>query len=133
MTVFVDTSALYAVIDADDSNHPGAKAEWEGLLVSGTPLATTSYVLVETVALVQSRLGMQAVRLFQQDVSPMLAVTWIGETTHQAGLAGVLAAGRRGLSLVDCVSFEVMRHLGLQEAFAFDPHFAEQGFGCLPR
>ena len=41
-------------------------------------------------------------------------------------------AGRRGLSLVDCVSFAVMARAGLRQAFAFDDHFAERGFSCLP-
>ena len=41
-------------------------------------------------------------------------------------------AGRRGLSLVDCVSFAVMARAGLRQAFAFDDHFSERGFSCLP-
>ncbi len=128
MRVFADTSALYAVLDADDANHVKAKAEWQRLLASQVPLITTSYVVVETVALVQHRLGVEAVRLFQQALAPVLQVTWVDHATHQAGVAAVLAAGRRGLSLVDCVSFEVMRQLELRDVFAFDPHFAEQGF-----
>ncbi|MDP2857839.1 MAG: VapC toxin family PIN domain ribonuclease, partial [Bacillota bacterium] len=46
--------------------------------------------------------------------------------------AALLTAGRRNLSLVDCVSFDVMRRLGMEKAFAFDAHFAEQGFQCMP-
>jgi predicted nucleic acid-binding protein len=30
------------------------------------------------------------------------------------------------------VSFEVMRRSGLTQAFAFDRHFAEQGFQQIP-
>ena len=132
MSVFTDTSALYAILDADDANHAPAAAEWQRLLISQIPLVTTNYVLVETMALVQHRLGVQAVRLFEQEVSPILQITWIDQATHQAGVAAVLAAGRRALSLVDCVSFESMRQLGLRDAFAFDSHFAEQGFTCTP-
>jgi predicted nucleic acid-binding protein len=40
----------------------------------------------------------------------------------------VQAANRRSLSLVDCVSFVVMRQLAIRDAFAFDRHFEEQGF-----
>jgi predicted nucleic acid-binding protein len=32
------------------------------------------------------------------------------------------------LSLVDCVSFTVMKDLGLTTAFAFDRHFEQAGF-----
>ena len=45
----------------------------------------------------------------------------------------VVGAGRRALSLVDCVSFATMHDLGIHDVFAFDEHFAEQGFACLPR
>ncbi len=63
---------------------------------------------------------------------PVLKVEWVDETIHQVGIASVLAAARRGLSLVDCVSFEIMRRLGIKTAFVFDHHFDEQGFECLP-
>jgi predicted nucleic acid-binding protein len=43
-----------------------------------------------------------------------------------------LAARRRDLSLVDVVLFLAMRQEGLTQAFALDPHFAEQGFECIP-
>lgn len=132
MSVFVDTSALYAVLDADDAGHARAVAEWRRLLNGSVPLVTSNYVLVETMALLQHRLGVDAARLLQQDVCPVLQVAWIDASTHQAGVAAVLAAGRRDLSLVDCVSFEVMRQMGLREAFALDPHFGEQGFARVP-
>jgi len=35
---------------------------------------------------------------------------------------------RRGLSLVDCASFVVMRRYGIEEAFAFDEDFEKEGF-----
>lgn len=132
MTVFVDTSALYAVLDADDDNHPPAAAEWRRLLLSASTVVSTNYVLVETAALLQHRLGLEAVRLFQQDVCPILGVEWVDQVMHAAGMSAVLAAGRRALSLVDCVSFATMNDLGIRDVFAFDRHFADQGFACLP-
>ena len=132
MSVFVDTSAFFAVLDADDENHDAAKQMWEDLLKQEVVLICSNYVIVETLALVQRRLGIPAVRAFQEDVMPVLNVEWVDERLHQAGIASVLAAARRRLSLVDCVSFEIMRRLGIKTAFVFDPHFEEQGFECLP-
>jgi predicted nucleic acid-binding protein len=62
MTVFVDTSAFYAVLDRDDANHAEAKNVWTRLVREGTTFLTSNYVLVETAALLQHRLGMAAVR-----------------------------------------------------------------------
>lgn len=131
MSVFVDTSAFMAVLNADEEMHPAAEKIWTHLISSRLPLVVSNYILVETFALVQSRLGMEAVRNFQDDVYPLLRVEWVDEATHRAGAAAVLSAGRRRLSLVDCVSFEVMRRLGLRCVFCFDPHFEEQGFERL--
>ena len=132
MSVFVDTSAFFAVLDADDENHDAAKQMWEDLLAQEAVLACSNYVLVETLALVQRRLGIPAVRVFQEDIMPVLNIEWVDESLHQVGIASVLAASRRELSLVDCVSFEIMRRLGIKTAFVFNHHFDEQGFECLP-
>lgn len=131
MIVFVDTSALYALLDKDDQNHVSAAQAWETLVAREASLVCTNYVLVETFALVQHRLGIAAVRTLEENIIPMLDVRWMAESDHQAGLAALLTAGSRRLSLVDCVSFEAMRTTGLQVAFAFDRHFAEQGFILL--
>ena len=133
MSVFVDTSALYAVLDRDDANHVPAKATWRELLGGEEVLISHNYVLVETCALVQHRLGIAALRALQEDVFPVLQVEWIDESRHQTALEAALTAARRKLSLVDCASFLVMRQLGIEKAFCFDKHFHQQGFGVVPK
>jgi predicted nucleic acid-binding protein len=130
--IFVDTSALYAVLDRDDQNHSAAKGTWGTLLQSDQALIVTNYVVVETTALVQHRLGMEAVRVLCGDVLPALDVHWIDENEHMHAQNALLAADRRRMSLVDCSSFLVMRRRAVRTAFAFDPHFGEQGFEVLP-
>lgn len=127
----MDTSAFYAVLDADDEEHPAARQAWQHLIEKGHPLPTSNYVLVETLALLQSRLGMQAVREFDDAVYPLLRVLWVDEETNRQAVSAVLATGRRRLSLVDCSSFVLMRRHGLDTAFAFDDHFPEQGFDIV--
>lgn len=126
--MFLDTSAILAVLDADDLHHPAADAIWRSLLAADEPLLSTNYVLVETFALVQRRLGMDAVRAIQREIVPLLEVHWLDTELHQAAIARFLTASRRGPSLVDCSSFEVMRRHQVQRAFAFDTHFSQQGF-----
>lgn len=130
--IFVDTSALYAVLDRDDQNHPLAKSTWGTLLEEAGALIVTNYVVLETTAIVQHRLGMEAVRVLCGDVLPALDVQWIGEDQHLHAQNALLAADRRKVSLVDCSSFHVMRSRMVRTAFTFDPHFREQGFEILP-
>lgn len=132
MAIFVDTSAFYAVLCANDPHHAAARLVWEQLLLNDEILICTNYILLETLALLQHRLGIEAVRVFQEDIVPCLHIEWISAERHQTAVDALLISGRRTLSLTDCSSFEVMRKLHLFTAFAFDSHFSEQGFNCLP-
>jgi len=132
MSVFVDTSGFYAVLDADDEHHPAAKTAWVQLLEDGASLLTSNYVLLETLALLQSRIGMAGVNRFTADITPVFETFWVDQEAHLSAHHSLLIAARRRLSLVDCVSFEVMRRLRIDRVFCFDPHFAEQGFEVIP-
>lgn len=131
MTVFVDTSALFALLAADDARHAQAARIWQRLIQDGVPLLTSSCVLVETFALVQRRLGMNAVRVLDRDVVPILEVIWIDRDLHHQAAASNTMANLRDLSLVDCSSFVVMQARGVETAFAFDHHFLARGFSLL--
>ena len=127
MTVFVDTSAIYALLDGADENHSAARDSYRHL-VRDEPLLTHSYVAVESAALVQSRLGADAVRRLFDDLLAPFDLVWIDETIHRRAVAAMIAAASRTVSLVDWTSFELMRESGISRAFAFDDDFAEQGF-----
>ena len=131
MTVFFDTSAFLAILNKDDAKHQSAKKFWGELLYSENILITSNYVLVESFSLIQRRLGLESVRVFQEDILPLINIEWIDKAMHEAGISALLTASRKKLSLVDCVSFEVMRNLGIKKVFAFDPHFEEQGFEVI--
>ena len=130
--VFVDTSALYAALDADDAHHPEAATHWRRLLdgvAAGTHEGLThGSVLVETSALVQRRLGVPALRALHDRLLPALTTHWVDGELHARAVSALLGAARREVSLVDWTSFELMRVLGVEQALAFDDDFTEQGF-----
>ncbi len=132
MRIFIDTSAFYALLDRDDAHHPRAKRAWTELLQAVHTLVTSKYILVETFALLLNRLGIEAARAFHDDILPLINIESVASGTHRSGVAALLSASRRDLSLVDCVSFEVMRTSGINTVFAFDKHFKAQGFAILP-
>ena len=128
MTVFVDTSALFALLDAEDAGNAAAFPAWSSGIDDCAGFVTTNYVLVETISLVQRRLGIDAVRILIDEMLPMIDTLWVTDADHTAALNALLTAGRRQLSLVDCVSFTVMRRMGIRDYLGLDPHFEEQGF-----
>ena len=128
MTVFVDTSALIAFLDDDDPAHSVCREAWRHAVLDAEGLVTTDYVIVEAVAVAQRRWGLGAVSTLVDEFLPLIAVGSVSTEDRTAALNALLAAGRRHLSLVDCVSFTVMRRMGIREYLGQDPHFEEQGF-----
>jgi len=129
--VFVDTSAVLALLNPSDETHEPARRVFEKLQAREAPLLTTSFVLVEVYALLGRRMGLGAVQAFRRDFAPLLKVVWVGADMHEAGLDLLLERRVRDLSLVDAVSFLVMRQRRLDEVFAFDRHFRDEGFTLL--
>jgi predicted nucleic acid-binding protein len=127
VTVYVDTSALYALADVGDNNHGAAVEAWSRLIGGQARLLTTNYVLVEVIALMRARSGLQAVNDLASKVLPVLTTIWVDEDVHNAGCAAMLASGRNGPSLVDCVGFEVVRRHSVDSVFAYDRHFRGRG------
>ncbi len=132
MNLFIDTSALLAVLDRNDRYHWTAKQRWISLLESEDEPVCHNYILVETSAVVLRRFGLEALNLFERDIVPVFQIFWVNREIHGAAVGAQLLADRRSLSLVDCVSFEIMRRTGLRTAFAFDRHFAEFGYKMTP-
>lgn len=126
--VFVDTSAFYALMDRSDSNYEQAADLWASLLEKDLCLCTGNYIIIETLALLQSRLGFEAANLWYRDVLSLAEILWFDVSMHNLAYELWLSLGRRKLSFVDCVSFVAMRRYKVEKVFSFDRHFVEQGF-----
>ena len=131
MSVLVDTSAFLAVLNADDAHHQKAAVTWKRIIEKNELLYTHHYIVLETTAVLQNRSGMEAARVFLEDIVPIVRTEWVTEADHGQGVQAFLTANRRQLSLTDCVSFSIIRRLGLRKVFCFDKHFQEHGFEAV--
>jgi uncharacterized protein len=127
-SVFVDTSGFYAQLDGTDGQHPAAKELFARARREGWKLVTTNYVVHESWAVVQARLGWVAVDAWRDRLVSLCEMVWITTELHSLGEARCRQARQRHLSLTDCTSIEVMRQRGIREAIAFDEHFEREGF-----
>lgn len=128
MAAFVDTSGLIALLDTDDPAHGELREAWRQAILDAEGLVTTEYVVVEAVAVAQRRWGLQAVRTLAEEFIPLIEIDTVSLNDLMSAVNSLLTAGRRRLSLVDCLSFARMRALHIRDYLGNDPHFDEQGF-----
>ena len=131
--VLVDTSAFYAIYSATDRYHHRASAAYERLTDGGQELWTTSYALVETVALLHRRLGFEVVLEFSEwQRRSNLEVLWVDGGIHEAAWGRFTDRLGTGLSLVDWTIVVASREMGAP-VFTFDGGFANEGLAVVPR
>lgn len=114
MTRVGDTSALYALFDADDAHHEDAKAALE----DPEPIDVPTEVLVETIDLVEYRSTSETARA---------ALAWlldrpnvrIADPVHVPAVRDLHAEAGGALSLADAFVVQTCRALGA-DALAFD-------------
>ena len=125
--IFLDTSAIYALADKADPNHADACKKFDLALKAGEMFLVHNYVLVESGTLLQARLGLQSALAFLTDARAF-DTEWVDSALHQEALKEFEKIGKKGISLVDCMSFLVMRRRGVRKILAFDTNFQDQGF-----
>jgi len=128
MKVFADTSGLFALLVQNDFMHTRARENFGYFAEKNAQLVTSSFVLVETTALLQRRVGLASVHDFNSKIFPLLEVIWVDDKWYTRAMQRLFAQNSKNVSLVDCLSFEVMESLEIDCAFAFDRHFEANGF-----
>jgi len=128
--IFVDTSAVYALADRGDARHEEARRLLETALARRESLLTHNYVLVESLALLQHRLGSETAAKFARSVRDF-EVVWVDPPLHAEATRRWVQSSKRRVSFVDEVSFVVMKARGIEVAFAFDRDFEGRGFRLL--
>lgn len=125
MTLFVDSSTLYAAANAGDRNNERARL----VLSSGERLLTTDHVLVETWLLTNARLGRHAAEALGRGIMESVEVEMVSAADLETAWEIGEAYPDQSFSLVDRTSFAVMLRLGVHRAAAFDDDFAIYRFG----
>ena len=125
--ILLDTSAIYALAADGDQDHSRAVLRMERAIADGEDLLVHSYIISEVANLLQRRLGLTAVLAFLRQLDQFV-VHWLDEEDHSDAVGLLVRRNRRGLSLVDCASFVVMRRYGVTQALAFDADFEREGF-----
>lgn len=125
--VFVDTGYILALVNENDQHHAEALVLSERF--DGQPVVVTDAVLLE-IGNALSRMDRDAATQIIQDLrdSPEATVVHMTTDLFESAFELYRSHSDKHWGLVDCVSFVVMRRLGLTTALAFDHHFIQAGF-----
>jgi predicted nucleic acid-binding protein len=131
LPVFLDTGAIYALADRNDSDHEVvrriyAAKEWH--------FVTHELILIEAVSLLTKRLykraALQTVSALRR--SPREEVVPLSSELLDEGWARCQRFADKEWDWIDCTSFELMERRGLRAVLSLDHHFVQAGFTLLP-
>ncbi len=129
MKLFLDTSAFLALEDKDDRHHRRALDLFRRIREDRPILVTSNLILAESVSLIGRRLYPKKAVEFGQRLhaSQVIRLIYLTQEVEALALRTYQKFNNPELSFVDCTSFEIIKLLRLDEAFAFDEHFAHAG------
>ena len=130
--IFIDTLFVIALINRRDQYHHQALELSEQF--EGHPLLVTDAVLLEIGNALARSYKQEAVEIIEQFVAAEeVEVVHLTPRLFEQGFALYKTHQDKAWGLVDCISFIVMREVGVSQALTFDQHFVQAGFQALMR
>ena len=130
----MDTAGWVGAADASDSRNRDicrARDEW---LREGGFLATTDYVIDETLTINRFRLGLDAAEAWWNQIvgSARLRIETIDDSRAEKSRSLFFRYRDKDFSFTDCTSFVVMTEIRTRKALTLDHHFRQIGFEIIP-
>lgn len=130
--VVVDTSAFYALVSETDEFHVSAVSMYESIMERDQNIWTTSYALVETIALVHRRLGFDTLSRLLEFIDSNVQIFWVESAVHSTAMKEFTSSRGRGLSLVDW-TIVLLARIRSAQTFTFDSGIGSSGIAVIPR
>ncbi|MBN1167771.1 MAG: type II toxin-antitoxin system VapC family toxin [Methanospirillaceae archaeon] len=131
--VFVDTSALYALFNENDTDHQSAVTCMHDLVNDQFTFLISNFIIDEIYTLLLTKANLSTA-LF---VVEYLIKEWIikhVETEDEDKALNILRSSiDKTYSYTDATTFALMERLKIGSAFSFDNHFFQYGLIVYPR
>jgi predicted nucleic acid-binding protein len=128
--VWIDTSFLYALFVRSDQYHEKANLIWKTFLQKRITGVTSNLVVSELGTLLvytfDHAIALRMVGLVLD--SAIIKRIYVDSTVESAALAWWKKYADQSFSFPDCVSFELMKRTGIEQALSFDRDFEIAGF-----
>jgi len=123
--VLWDSSAILALLDADDADHARAVAVARQIASEGRPSFITNYIEVEAHALLVRKLGRTLA--LEWLLTGRLPVVRALPVEEERAREIVTRHTDKDWTLCDAISFAVLEARHIARAFTFDHHFRQYG------
>ena len=127
---FLDSSAIYALADRNDTDHEAVVEVYRGRT---TEYLTHEVILLEAFSLIAKRVHKEAAIdwIGALKASPRINITPASPDLIERGWQRCARFADKEWDWIDCVSFEFMDANRLRDALSLDHHFAQAGFKLL--
>jgi uncharacterized protein len=132
--IFVDTGAWFAIADKNDQFHRKASDLIKRIVGNRDNLITSNLVIQETAMLLSRKLSKEAAFRFLQTVynDDDVEIIHCNEAMEKEAYGIFHHFAEQDFSIVDCVSFVLMKELKIKHVFTFDKHFKTMRFLVEP-
>ena len=132
--IFVNTGPYLAHFHLKDQRHQQAIEGWQWIEKQDLILVTTNHVLDELATLLASRTDYRFAAMKIREIhESSLQIERTAQNDEAQALDFFEKYADQKISFTDCISFVVMRRLGLKKCFPFDRHFLDAGFEVSPQ
>jgi predicted nucleic acid-binding protein len=129
--IFLDTAGLVALWDESDQWHELATLAYEEILKFPFIAITSPQVLLECANAASRRPYREYVCVLRRALAKDDQIITPGTLETEAAWNLYRTGNSGSASVVDLLSFSIMRRLGITEAFTNDKHFKVEGFTTL--
>lgn len=128
--VLIDTAFVTALINRRDQHHE--RARQLASIFENRPLVVTDVILLEIGNSLARHFRVEAVAILDEFLtSDDVQVVRLTPALFERALALYRLHRDNEWGMIDCVSFVVMKDMGLRSALTFDNHFVQAGFQAL--
>jgi len=133
--IFIDTGAYLARFHKRDRMHEISVKIWD-ILKTNTSIITytTNHVIDELATLLARRTSYDFSGTKLQEIykSKYPIIFRPGKEDEKESIKIFYKYSDQQISFTDCLSFVVMKKLGIKQVFTFDKHFQYDGFAVIP-
>ena len=127
--LFADTSALYALLNAQDAFHARVKEIFLSEIARQTKIITSNFVVDETTTLLRYRAGFpEAEKFLDIILKGEIAVIHVDTKLESKAIRIFKAYKDKAFSFTDCTSFALVDTYKINKTLSFDSDFRKYRF-----